>query len=164
MPISSGANDWPKEYFAKPQPNPPSAKVVVSRPQSPIVARPAPRTTKQVTYIDQGPNARPPSPQRIVVVDQAEPQTTVVHHQQGPPPIMSPPPPFMESGYGMRRYPPGYGGYNDYGRGGCTDPNCCADPYFTTGVSGANAGCCQGGMFGSRVSKPSTLSVLSRVP
>lgn len=168
MPISSGANDWPKEYFVKPPSSPKSAKVVVvPRPTTPIIARPAPDHTPQVLVVDQPYQpttttfvTRPPSPQKVVLVDQPPPPTTTyIQHVQQPQPMMMPPQhvPVVEQMVGVRRYPPGYGeypnyGYGNYGGSSCfPDPNCCADPYFTTGVSGANAGCCQGGMFGSRV-------------
>lgn len=180
MPISSGANDWPKEYFKKPDPDSNAGKAaVIPRPASPFRARPAPPQTQPVVFLDQpqsGPPgmttyiAGPPPTQNVVLVNQPHHLVPPAQHvivQGAPPPpqpitviekptapayVVQQPPPQM---YGVRRYPPGYTSYQEYyGRGtddGCLDPNCCADPYFTTGKSGADAGCCQGGMFGSRV-------------
>lgn len=173
MPISSGANSWPASYWHKPSPKQQNTKLVVvdrgdSRPPSPVrkpstpppPAQPRPPPPdSEMMYIE---HHSPPPQQKVYIQNQPPPpqQVTIIQQRPPPPPqvIYQQPPPNSHMrvqshgypGYHEYGYPHGYGGG---GGGACGDASCCADNYFSTNTAGANTGCCQGGMFGSRVSK-----------
>ena len=87
-------------------------------------------------------------------------------HRQGYPPHNphSPPPPYRQEqepqsgccGRKSRTHHSQTRSHNNEGyRRGCCGPNAM----YTTGVAGAGAGCCTGGMFGSRVSHQNRFTI-----
>ena len=159
MPISNGANNWPRTYWTRPpkrqgvhtnvvvvdRPDPPPTKgSTVPRPASPVVvasrptsSRPRPTSSVSRIIVDDVPQSIPP------------PQTRYVTHVYNTPPPRQPGYVLQHDGPDVRHdmYLNGYG-YVD------REPSssvCCGNHLFGNGRAGGDTGCCQGGLMSRRV-------------
>lgn len=100
MPISSGANNWPKTYWSRPpkRPGVHSRVIVVDRPDPPELKGPSAPASPQVTYRSPSPPplthdrtpTPPPSPRQPSVRRIIEER---IHYDNPPPPRDPPTPP-----------------------------------------------------------------------